>query len=54
MSETLQWVTVGVAVLVSAIVLVRRMRRQASANCDCRCDSCPMGEEFAQNCEDRK
>ena len=54
MSETLQWIVVGAAVLVSVIVLARRMRRRASTSCDCQCGSCPMGEQFAEKCEDRK
>ncbi len=54
MSETLQWIIAGAAVLVSAIVLARRLRRQASASCDSQCGSCPAGEELAEKCEDRK
>ena len=52
MSDILQWVIVGAAVIAAAVFLVRRMRKRASGTCGSCCDACPMGADFAEECSD--
>ena len=52
MSEILQWVIVGAAVVVATVFLVRRMRKRASGTCGSCCEVCPEGSDVAEKCAD--
>ncbi|MDE6086659.1 MAG: FeoB-associated Cys-rich membrane protein [Muribaculaceae bacterium] len=43
MSDTIQWIIVGIIVVLAIIYIYRRVK--SNNNCDSGCDNCPLSEK---------
>jgi hypothetical protein len=53
MSDIIQWAIVGIALLISTIYMVRKLRRTATSKCDGCCEGCKLHAN-PETCDDPK